>query len=153
MNIHKGRETESSQGSQGESVTAPHVPEIRSPTVDRTDQDETAGQPAVTRVERPGQSSSKKLMNPLQQVPGMSFDSLEPPTEGDPNHPPLVSSNLAKNPTLGQQSERFRSLPRWEQLMIIKLHKNLGHPSNDRLARALQVNGSLPEVVQSGVGN
>ena len=35
--------------------------------------------------------------------------------------------------------------------MIIKLHKNLGHPSNDRLARALQVNGSRPEVVQAAM--
>ena len=55
------------------------------------------------------------------------------------------------DPLLGQQSARFRSLPKWEQQMIIKLHKNLGHPSNDRLARALQVNGSRPEVVQAAM--
>ena len=35
--------------------------------------------------------------------------------------------------------------------MILKLHKNLGHPSNERLSRALQVQGSRPEVVQAAL--
>ena len=36
---------------------------------------------------------------------------------------------------------RFRALPKWEQNQIIKMHKNLGHPSPDRLAKALQSAG------------
>ena len=51
----------------------------------------------------------------------------------------------------GQQGFRFRSLPGWEQQAIIRMHKNLGHPSNDRLARALQVNGARPDVVQAAL--
>ena len=50
-----------------------------------------------------------------------------------------------------QQSFRFLSLPKWEQQMILRLHKNLGHPSNDRLSRALQINGSRPEIVQAAL--
>ena len=40
-------------------------------------------------------------------------------------------------------------LPTWEQKTILHLHKSLGHPSNDRLAKALQVNGSRPDMVQA----
>ena len=50
-----------------------------------------------------------------------------------------------------QQSFRFQSLPKWEQQVILKLQENLGHPSNDRLAKALQVQGSRPEVVQAAM--
>ena len=87
----------------------------------------------------------------MPAVPQVSFESPEPSTEGDPNNPPTVSSNASLDPIGAQQSLRFRSLPTWEQQMIIKLHKNLGHPSNERLSRALQVNGSRPEVVQAAL--
>ena len=86
---------------------------------------------------------------PAESTPRVDFEKPEPSTEGEANTPPLVSPNASLDPVLEQQSSRFRSLPRWEQLTIIKLHKNLGHPSNDRLARALQVNGSRPEVIQA----
>jgi hypothetical protein len=52
---------------------------------------------------------------------------------------------------LEHQSFRFRSLPKWEQQTILRMHKNLGHPSNDRLARALQINGARAEVVQAAL--
>ena len=48
-----------------------------------------------------------------------------------------------------QTGPNFRALPRWEQRMIIQMHKNLGHPSNDRLSRALQVAGYRPEIVHA----
>ena len=88
---------------------------------------------------------------PMPAVPQVTFESPEPSTEGDPNTPPTVSSNTPLDPVGAQQSLRFRSLPKWEQQMIIKLQKNLGHPSNERLSRALQVNGSRPEVVQAAL--
>jgi hypothetical protein len=87
--------------------------------------------------------------SPAESMPRVDFEKPGSSTEGESNTPPLVSPNASLDPVLEQQSSRFRSLPRWEQLMIIKLHKNLGHPSNDRLARALQVNGSRPEVIQA----
>jgi transposase InsO family protein len=33
----------------------------------------------------------------------------------------------------------------------MRMHKNLGHPSNDRLSRALQTSGARPEVVQAAL--
>ena len=88
---------------------------------------------------------------PVPAVPQVTFESPEPSTEGAPNTPPTVSSNASLDPVGAQQSLRFRSLPKWEQQMTIKLHKNLGHPSDERLSRALQVNGSRPEVVQAAL--
>eukprot|EP00435_Cladocopium_sp_Y103_P075519 s304_g59.t1 len=72
-------------------------------------------------------------------------------TGGEPNQPSPGSVNRQLDPVLEQQSDRFRSLPKWEQLMIIKLHKNLGHPSNDRLSRALQLQGSRPDVIRAAL--
>ena len=60
-----------------------------------------------------------------------------------------VTSNEQSGPVLTQQSYRFQQLPRWEQQNILRMHKNLGHPSNDRLAKALQNSGYRPEVVQA----
>ena len=50
---------------------------------------------------------------------------------------------------LDEQSIRFVALPKWQQNQIKAMHRNLGHPSNDRLARALQLAGQRPEVVQA----
>ena len=36
---------------------------------------------------------------------------------------------------------RFTSLCRWEQSMLLKMHRNLGHPSPERLSQALQSAG------------
>ena len=52
---------------------------------------------------------------------------------------------------LMDQTFRFRSLPKWEQQQIIHMHKNLGHPSNDRLSRALQTAGYRPDVSQAAL--
>ena len=44
---------------------------------------------------------------------------------------------------------RFTSLPRWEQSMLLKMHRNLGHPTPERLSQALQSAGYRAEVVQA----
>ena len=50
---------------------------------------------------------------------------------------------------LPEQSERFSSLPKWEQNQIKLMHRNLGHPSNERLSKALQLSGYRAEVVNA----
>ena len=40
-------------------------------------------------------------------------------------------------------------LPKWERLKLMQIHKNLGHPSNERLATALRNSGQRPEMVQA----
>ena len=50
---------------------------------------------------------------------------------------------------LQAQSFRFQSLPKWEQNQIQLMHRNLGHPSNERLVKALQSVGQRPEVLDA----
>ena len=78
-------------------------------------------------------------------------DRLPTTTREEINTPSQESVNRPPEPVTQQQNERFRRLPKWEQQSILRMHKNLGHPSNDRLAKALQVNGSRPEVVQAAL--
>jgi hypothetical protein len=49
------------------------------------------------------------------------------------------------------QGTYFHALPKWEQNQLIQIHKNLGHPSNERLAKALQANGQRPEMVKAAL--
>ena len=49
----------------------------------------------------------------------------------------------------GQQGLRFKMLPKWEQQWLLRVHKNLGHPSNDRLVKALQMQGAHPGLIQA----
>ena len=49
------------------------------------------------------------------------------------------------------QSARFRSLPRDEQIALIRAHKNLGHPSGERLSTLLRSQGFRAEVAQAAL--
>ena len=62
-----------------------------------------------------------------------------PPTSEPPEHD--MQDNPQPQPQVMIHGPRFRALPKWEQNQIIKMHKNLGHPSPDRLAKALQSAG------------
>lgn len=110
--------------------------------------------------QEPSSSSSQKptVARPLESVE-TSDASLpevpatpsvqEPPSQRDdrtiaePSEPPSFEINR------GQQGLRFKTLPRWEQQWLLRVHKNLGHPSNDRLVKALQVQGAHPGLVQA----
>ena len=59
------------------------------------------------------------------------------------------SEEVTDSGPLSSQTMRFRSLPKWEQNQLILMHRNLGHPSNERLAKALQSTGHRPEVVNA----
>ena len=108
------------------------MPMHESPTVP------TAVRPEKVDAE-PGSGTSKPAFERLDgEAAGGNSNTAQP-----------ASQQTTLDPLLGQQSARFRSLPKWEQHMIVKLHKNLGHPSNDRLVRALQVNGSRPAIIQA----
>ena len=85
-----------------------------------------------------------------------SMSSIEPSQDGDSKQVDEMIHRKGKHDQevihdtiMQQQSLRFRQLPRWEQQTILRMHKNLGHPANDRLARALQISGSRPAVVQA----
>ena len=79
--------------------------------------------------------------NPLQNAstPGVEFDGsqLLPSQESD-----------LKNP---QQSSVFVGLPKDEQIALIRAHKNLGHPSPERLSSLLRQQGFRPEVARAAL--
>ena len=84
----------------------------------------------------------------LRSIPGTAAEPSGSEMESSGRH--RMSENQTNLQTT-QQGFRFLSLPKWEQQMILRLHKNLGHPSNDRLSRALQLNGFRPEIVQASL--
>ena len=65
------------------------------------------------------------------------------------SEPELPEPSQATEINRGQQGLRFKMLPRWEQQWLLRVHKNLGHPSNDRLVKALQVQGAHPGLTQA----
>ena len=89
-----------------------------------------------------------------QEVPSQSMH-YEPPaaSPADDAQPTdnqwtgVDTSNPNTEGPLPEQTIRFQSLPRWEQQQLKSMHRNLGHPSNERLAKALQSTGHRPEVI------
>jgi len=91
------------------------------------------------------------------QVPSADDATPEHDTTRDQTNPNQTLSQAASSPHIPeiqshQQDLRFKGLPKWEQQQIINMHKNLGHPSNDRLSKALQVAGFRTEMVQAALG-
>ena len=95
-------------------------------------------------------------VEPVQNVPSQSLHrdaKIEPPPADeaqqadDQTAPETELSNV--NGPLPMQSMHFGSLPKWEQNQLIFMQWNLGHPSNDRGAKALQSTGHRPEVVNA----
>ena len=64
--------------------------------------------------------------------------------------PGLTSSQQAdlQNP---KQSSRFKALPKDEQIALIRAHKNLGHPSPERLSTLLRSQGFRAEIAQAAL--
>ena len=70
---------------------------------------------------------------------------------GEQSIPETTSSEPNVDSTTETSYNRFKGLPKWEQHQIMTMHKNLGHPSNDRLAKALQVAGFRSDIVQAAL--
>ena len=112
----------------------------------------SAEEPMTDSPEPPRQVDSTRALDSLPRE-AEETSSVPPPEpkDEDPGTPQPVHPEKSVETQLEHQSFRFRSLPRWEQQTILRMHKNLGHPSNDRLARALQINGARAEVVQAAL--
>jgi hypothetical protein len=121
---------------------------------------ETPGQPSTP----PEVSTSRETVITDQPMPA-DFDitSVPPvhqaPPDGD-EHPQRDTTSTASVPKTEcvpseinrqEQGSQFQALPKWEQSQLLTIHKNLGHPSNERLARALQSNGQRPEMVKAAL--
>ena len=72
------------------------------------------------------------------------------PTENSAGVPEITKSQQADLESV-QQSEKFRLLPRDEQIAIIRAHKNLGHPNAERLSTLLRQQGFRAAVAQAAL--
>ena len=82
-------------------------------------------------------------------VPEVAQTSV-PPSTGSLPEPNNTESGLTKNQNQDlqnqQQTRRLKALPRDEQIALIRAHKNLGHPSPEKLSAILRQQGFRSEV-------
>ena len=99
-----------------------------------------------------GPSESKDNSNACRESEG-SEEIPAPISETTPQ--PVLSQELSRSQQADissmQQSARFRSLPRDEQIALLRAHKNLGHPSPERLSTILRSQGYRSEVAQAAL--
>ena len=90
--------------------------------------------------------------------PSITVDSppqSESTTKDDEARPAEPTISLAPDLTPSHPSEQVSQstsvlkLPKWERQKLMQIHKNLGHPTNERLAKALRNAGQRPEMVQA----
>ena len=62
---------------------------------------------------------------------------------------PDISDESQQPGPLHEQTPRVTALPKWEQNQLFLMHRNLGHPSNERLSKALQASGHRAEVINA----
>jgi transposase InsO family protein len=105
-----------------------------------------------------GDSQSSQSVQPDVPVAGEPEDSLPQSidtTRADEVRPtaqpifPVSKPMTTEQPKDVTQSASVMMLPKWERLKLMQIHKNLGHPSNERLATALRNSGQRPEMVQA----
>jgi transposase InsO family protein len=63
----------------------------------------------------------------------------------------LAVSGADQFPSSGSQSARFQSLPKDEQVALLQAHKNLGHPSPEKLSTLLRSQGYRAEIAQAAL--
>ena len=86
----------------------------------------------TTRPAEPGENSDAATV-PLE--------SEELPAPGKTPESTELSQSQRADVTSLQQGPRFRALPRDEQIALLRAHKNLGHPSPERLSTILRAQG------------
>ena len=96
----------------------------------------------------------KRVDNPPSSAQDTATENHNPPAsltspgvETSTTMLPSQESDLI-NP---QQSKLFKGLPKDEQTAIIRAHKNLGHPSPERLSSLLRQQGFRPEVARAAL--
>ena len=117
----------------------------------------------------PEQSASSQEQSTVQERTSEEASPTQPPRESEtpqmaetPPESPCVPEVLEPSkPELSpsqihdlmdaKQSHRFQSLPKDEQQMIIRAHKNFGHPSPERLSTLLRSQGFRAEVAQAAL--
>ena len=120
-------------------------------------------QGSVSSVPADNQTMSEPIA-PRPEVDNSSVPVASPETNGDGNDHcqtdttsttrPVFDTERPEDPpsaVRAQQGPQFRALPKWEQNQLLQIHRNLGHPTNERLAKALRANGQRPEMVKAAM--
>ena len=94
--------------------------------------------------------------NPVESaVPSSESPSVPSTQDPNPKENPTGESDLKKSQVADvenvQQPESFRLLPRDEQTAIVRAHKNLGHPSPERLSTLLRQQGFRAAIAQAAL--
>lgn len=97
--------------------------------------------------------------NPTRDIPGnvpAEAQSSRPNPLTPENPPgeevkPVLTHSQTSDLKNQQQSDVFKSLPKDEQIALIRAHKNLGHPSPERLSSLLRQQGFRPEVARAAL--
>ncbi len=109
-----------------------------------------AGNPDKTemQMESSGQSPTAQSTQAVRE-PSTISDNQGDITEMDQN---IIDRHLPESSIIDLSSNNhgasFRQLSVHDRQLIVKAHKNLGHPSNDRLAMLLKQQGASPEVIE-----
>ena len=86
-------------------------------------------------------------------VPDVAGDQTDQPGTEVPadSHSRILTPSQETDLQNPKQSERFRRLAKDEQQMILRAHKNLGHPSPERLSVLLRNQGYRAEIAQAAL--
>ena len=101
---------------------------------------ESVGRPTVTETDPsdiPAGPSRSNLMPPESVIKVPDAESSPGPQEIDMNSV--------------HQPESFRSLPKEERQMLVRAHRNLGHPNPERLSTILRQQGFRPSIVKAAL--
>ena len=115
-------------------------------------QDRTSSsQESPCQTENPDSASSQPpRLSVSTERAEMPSEITSVPAEDHRTKPRLTPSQ-EQDLTDVKQSERFRALPKDEQQMILRAHKNFGHPSPERLSTLLRSQGFRAEVAQAAL--
>ena len=119
-----------------------NIPEAARPPTDQ----EVSAENRDACPEQPGNSEAVQSPGQLETAnPGQS------PTEDRPAMSTGLTSSQQVDSLEQSQGSRFKALPRDEEIALIRAHKNLGHPSPERLSTILRSQGYRPEVSQAAL--
>ena len=87
----------------------------------------------------------------VEQNPGPENLETPLPAVSNPSEIPELTSSQKCDLTNPLQEESFRSLPKDEQSALLRAHRNLGHPSPERLSTILRQQGFRAEVARAAL--
>ena len=88
--------------------------------------------------------------NAVPEASGTQTEMSEP-CDQNANHRAILTPSQEHDMQNPKQSERFKGLSKEEQQMILRAHKNLGHPSPERLSTMFRSQGYRAEIAQAAL--